>query len=287
MPNLARLRSDLSLLQRHLETGTAGDDQRRRYRTLIARHGLLRPNPHIGKYEARLYDTLLRLAFGAPVGYEAFCQAEDALRNPPSLRPHPSLLEAMDRACLAGTQAKVIVYSCLDPRKLAKWLGSKEVDAYGLIGELGTARWHRREHGRLFCDALLQYLRDKQGRYSTAELRRALQSSGYLAQPLRRIGHEQYQVYALTRLLVAAFPQDQFPHGIGEDTVTGILAGAGAPTPALLAAVLRKIPVSEAPAAWAAYVHGSIARMDLESPTHAELLPRLPAIEPASPAVAD
>jgi hypothetical protein len=97
-----------------------------------------------------------------------------------------------------------------------------------------------------------------------------------------RIGHEQYQVYALTRLLVAAFPQEQFPLGLDQAAVTGILAGPRhAPTPALLAAVLRKVPVSDTPLAWEAYVYGSVAGLDLEQPTHDELWPRLPALKPA------
>ena len=53
-----------------------------------------------------------------------------------------------------------------------------------------------------------------------------------------------------------------------------------APTPALLAAILRKIPESLAPLAWAAYVYGSVARMDLDEATHGALWTRLPAIEP-------
>ena len=46
------------------------------------------------------------------------------------------LLEAMEKVGLADKRAKVIVSSSLDPKKLAKLLGSREVDAYGLIREL-------------------------------------------------------------------------------------------------------------------------------------------------------
>ena len=112
---------------------------------------------------------------------------------------------------------------------------------------------------------MLQYLTDKQGRYSTAEIRRVLFRNGYLAQALRDVGHDQYQVHALTKLLLAAFPKEHYPLGLDKATVTEILARTpDAPTPALLAAILRKIPVADAPQAWDAYVYGSIARMDLE-----------------------
>ena len=105
--------------------------------------------------------------------------------------------------------------------------------------------------------------------------------NGYLARALREVGHDQYQVYALTKLLVAAFPEDQYPLGLDEKTISEILADTpDAPTPALLAAILRKIPEAQAPLAWAAYVYGSVARMDLDEATHGALWARLPVIEP-------
>jgi hypothetical protein len=290
--NLSRLRQDLDLLQKRLAGGGIDDSQRRRYWALIARLELFRAHQPLGKYEARLYDTLIALAFGGQVGYEAYCLVEDCLRrqsaagqaDAPQYRP---LVEAVDRAGPADMRTKVIVYASLDQRKLAKWLGSREVDAFGLLGELARGAWRRREHGRLFCDVTLQYLRDKQGRYSSAEIRRVMSRNGYLARALREVGHDQYQVYALTKLLVAAFPEDQYPLGLDEQTISEILADLpDAPTPALLAAVLRKIPEAQAPLAWAAFVYGSVARMDLDEATHGALWNRLPAIEPEPEPVA-
>jgi hypothetical protein len=295
--NLARLRQDLDLLQKRLAAGGIADVHRRRYRSLITRLELFRPHQPLGKYEGRLYDTLLALAFGGPVGYEAFCLVEDCVRQAPDAPHHgghqappreapqgplyPPLLEAIDRAGPADTRSKVIVYASHDQKKLAKWLGSRDVDAFGLISELARAAWRRREHGRLFCDVTLQYLQDKQGRYSTAEIRRVLVRNGYLARALCEVGHDQYQVYALTKLLVAAFPEDQYPLGLDEKTISELLADTpDAPTPALLAAILRKVPEAQAPLAWAAYVYGSVARMDLDEATHGALWTRLPVIEP-------
>ena len=281
MLNLSRLRQDLNLLQSRVAVSGIEDGHRRRYRSLITRLELFRPHHRLGKYEGKLYDTLIALAFGSPVSYEIFCLVEDCLGTPPPVPRYRPLLEAIDRAGPVGMRAKLLVYAARDTKQLAKWLGSREVDAFGLLTELAQGTWHRKEHGRLFCDVTLQYLRDKQGRYSTAEIRRVLLRNGYLARALREVGHDQYQVYALTKLLVAAFPEEQFPLGLDDKSVSEILADTpDAPTPALLAAILRKVPPAEAQTAWAAYVYGSIARMDLDEATHGALWARLPAIEP-------
>jgi hypothetical protein len=298
--NLSRLRQDLDLLQKGLGAAGIDDASRRRYRSLITRLELLRPHQPLGKYEPRLYDTLLALAFGGPVGYEAFCLIEDCLPKPPDATLptpfytppyaplYPPLLEAIDRAGPADTRSKVIVYASHDAKKLAKWLGSRDVDAFGLISELARGAWRRKEHGRLFCDVTLQYLQDRQGRYSSAEIRRVLARNGYLGPALRTVGHDQYQVHALTKLLVAAFPADQYPLGLDEKAITEILADTpDAPTPALLAAILRKIPETQAPLAWAAYVYGSVARMELDEATHGALWTRLPVMEPEPEPIAD
>lgn len=287
IPNLSRLRQDINLLQNRVDVGGIDDGHRRRYQSLIARLELFRSHIAAGKYEGKLYDTLIALAFGRSVNYEVFCLIEDCLRMPAGTPLHGPLLEAIDRAGPAGIRAKLIVYASQDTKKLAKWLGSREVDAFGLISELAQRGWHRREHGRLFCDVTLQYLWEKQGRYSTAEIRRLLLRNGYLARALLEVGHDQYQVYALTKLLVAAFPEEQYPLGLDDNSVSEILADTpDAPTPALLAAILRKVTPAEARTAWMGFVYGSIARMDLDEATHGALWARLPAIEPEPEPVA-
>jgi hypothetical protein len=279
--NLSRLRQDLTLLQNLAEAGGIDDSHRRRYRALITRHGLLRPNGRLGKYEGKLYEMLLAVAFSTPVSYEALCQVEDCLHHPAGTYLPKPLLEAIERAGLADLRMRVLVYSSLDARKLAKWLSTKEVDAYGLIGELAQGGWRKKEHGRLFCDATLKYLQDRQGRYSPAEIRRVLSHNGYLAQALRDIGHDQYQVYAITLLLLAAFPKEQYPLGLDRATINEILADRpDGPTPALLAALLRRVPAPDAPMAWSAYVYGSVAKLNLDETTHGALWTQLPAIEP-------
>jgi hypothetical protein len=279
--NLSRLRQDLDLLQKRLAAGGIEDARRRRYLALAGRLDLLRPQPQLGKYEARFYDTLIALCCGGPVGYEAFCLIEDCVRRTQDTPAHRTLLEAIDRAGPADMRTRLIVYASHDTRKLDKWLGSREVDAFRLISDLARGTWRRKEHGRLFCDVMLRYLREREGRYSSAEIRRVMAHNGYLARAVQAVGRDQYQVFALSNLLVAAFPEEQYPLGLDEETISEILAHTpDAPTPALLAAVLRKIPEAQAPLAWAAYVYGSVARMELDDATHGSLWTRLPPVEP-------
>lgn len=284
MLNLTRVNQDLALLQDRVKAGPFDEDRRKRYRVLIAQFGLLRRNPGLQKNEVKLYETLLTLAFGKPLSYEAFCQVEDCLGNPPGQPVHRPLLEAAARVGLGDLRTKVIVQANLDPAKLSKSLGSRGADGHALIRELARGSWRRKQHGRLFCDATLAYLEDRQGRYSTTEIQRVLLRCGYLAQALRDVGSEQYQVHAIAKLLVAAFPGDLYPVGLNAATASEILADApDAPTPALLAAVLRRIPATEAPAAWQAFVYGCITRMDLDKATHGELWTRLPFAEQDPP----
>jgi hypothetical protein len=261
--------------------GGIDDGQRRRYLALARGLELFRPQPQLGKYEGKLYDALIALSFRGSVGYEAFCLIEDCARRTQDGPVHRALLEAIDRSEPADLRTSVILYASLDTRKLDKWFGSHDVDAYGLISDLARETWRRKEHGRLFCDVTLRYLRERQGRYSSAEIRRVLAHNGYLARALREVGHDQYQVYALSKLLVAAFPEEQYPLGLDDETISEILAHPpDPPTPALLAAVLRKIAEAQAPMAWAAFVYGSVARMDLSEATHGALWSRLPPVEP-------
>src|SRR6185437_3847669 len=195
--------------------------------------------------------------------------------------------EAIVQVGLADLRTRVLVQSDLDPRRLPKCLSTRDSDARALIREVAQGSWHRRWHGRVMCDVMLRYLHEKRGKYATWDIQRELFHHGYLAQALRDIGGDQYQVHAITKLLVAAFPVDKYPDGLDRTLITQILAGTpDAPTPALLAAILRKVPATEAQTAWAAYIYGSMARMNLDAETHGALSGRLPAIEPEPTPVA-
>lgn len=275
--NTTRVRQDIKLLEDCTRSDQISDDLRKRYRLLISRYGLLHPNPGLQRKEGALYERLLTLAFGEPVTYEALCQVEECLGTVREESIHRSLLEAIVQVGLGDLRTRVLVQSDLEPKKLPKLLSTRDSDARALIRELARGSWRRQRHGRVMCDATLRYLHDRRGRYATAEIQLELHHNGYLAQALRGIGNEQYQVHALTMLLVAAFPEDKYPHGLDKTIITDILAGSPhAPTPALLSAVLRKIPASEARAAWEAFAYGSVTGMNLDEETRGELRTRLP-----------
>jgi hypothetical protein len=279
--NLTRVREDVKLLEDRMRSDRITDDLRKRYRVLIGQYGLLKPNPGLQRKEGALYEALLTLAFGEPLTYEGLCQVEDCLGTERDEAIHKPLLEAIVQVGLGDLRTRVLVQSDLDPKKLPKVLSTRDSDARALIREVAQGSWHRRRHGRVMCDVMLRYLHEKRGKYATWDIQHELFHNGYLAQALRDIGGDQYQVHAITKLLVAAFPADKYPNGLDPAVIIRILAGTpDAPTPALLAAILRKVPATEATTAWAAYVHGSMAKMNLDAETHGELSARLPSIEP-------
>ena len=279
--NLTRVREDIKLLEDRMRSDRITDDLRKRYRVLIAQYGLLKPNPGLQRREGALYETLLTLAFGEPLTYEGLCQVEGCLGTERDESIHKPLLEAIVQVGLGDLRTRVLVQADLDPKKLPKFLSTRDSDARALIREVAQGSWHRRWHGRVMCDVMLRYLDEKRGKYAAWDIQRELGHNGYLAQALRDIGGDQYQVHAITKLLVAAFPADQYPNGLDPALIIRILAGTpDAPTPALLAAILRKVPATAAPTAWAAYVHGSMTKMNLDAETHGVLSARLPTVEP-------
>jgi hypothetical protein len=290
LANMTRLRSDITFLRKFAE-GDIGDDWRVRYRDLIASLGLLRPGFLIDdKYEERLYGALLRIAFGTPLGYEAYCWAEDCAGVAPGETPHRELLVAIARAGMAEPAVSAIVYWHLrktDARKVSKWLVSGEVDAAALIGLL-AGDWTYPEHARIVCDLTLEYLKRAPELYQPQQVRLALRQHGFLARALqvRYPDKDQYQVHALYRFLTAAYPQAAATPGqdLSKAAILQILNGTGAPpTPALLSAVLMLLHKPGAwQLAWNAYIHGSLTLANFDEPTLARLRARLPHIDAAT-----
>jgi hypothetical protein len=289
LPNPTRLRSDIAFLKRFAE-GEIGEDRRERYRDLITRLGLLRPDcPVADKHAERLYSALLPMAFGIPLSYAAYCRVEWCAGIAPGDTPQQELLAAIVKAGTAEPIASAIVYWHLrqtDQKKLAKWLVSGQVDAVQLINRL-AGRWRYAEHAKIVCDVTLEYLNKAPNHYQPREIRRALSQHGFLARALqlRHPGSDQYQVHALYRLLKAAYPQPAATPGqdLSSGAIVQILNTGGPPTPALLSAVLMLL---DRPAAWQlawnAYVHGSLTLPGFDGPTLARLRDRLPCIDVAA-----
>jgi hypothetical protein len=290
LANPTRLRSDIAFLRKFAE-GEIGEDWRARYRDLIAKLHLLRPGFLIDdKYQERLYGALLRMGFGTPLSYEAYCRVENSAGITPGHTPHRELLVAIVKAGMAEPAVSAIVYWHLrktDQRKVSKWLVSGEVDAVQLI-DLLAGDWTYPEHARAVCDLTLEYLKRAPEHYQPQQVRLALSQHGFLARALqlRHPDQDQYQVHALYRFLTAAYPQAAATPGqdLSKRAILQILNGTGAPpTPALLSAVLMLLHRPAAwQLAWNAYVHGSLIMAKFDEQTLTRLRARLPHIDAAT-----
>jgi len=288
LANPTRLRSDINFLRKFAE-GQVSEDRRHRYRELIGELGLLRHNFLIeGKYEERLYDALLTLAFGTPLSYLAYCQVEKCAGIDRGEPPHRELLGAVARAGLADVAAGAIVCWHLkesDEKELNRWLASGQADAVALINQLAD-NWTHPKHARIFCDVTLDCLLKTRGHYDPLQVRNALRPHRFLAPALqeRHPDKDQYQVSTLYQFLRAAYPQaHETPgQGLSRAAIVAILSAADQvppPTPALLSAVLMLSKQETAELAWNAYVRGSVPLPNLDDRTRERLRGRVPEID--------
>lgn len=286
LANPTRLRSDIAFLKKFAE-GQISDDRRKRYQDLITGLGLLRHNFLIdNKYEERLYDALLPMAFGTPLSYDAYCRVEKCAGITPGRAPHRELLAAITKAGMAEQAASAIVHwhaAESDEKKLNKWLVSGQVDAVKLINVLAL-EWRAPQHARIVCDVTLEYLKKARKLYQPQQVRVALREHGFLARALqlRYPDNDQYQVQTLYQLLKAAYPLAATPEqDLSREAIQDILIGAGAaPTPALLGAVLMLLDGRKAwELAWIAYLRGVLALPSYDQETRARLQARLPPVD--------
>lgn len=289
LPNQAGLRSEINFLKKFAE-GDVSENGRRRYQNLIGELGLLRPElPVPDKHRDKLYDALLRLAFGAPLSYPAYCKLEKCAGLPPGAAPPPLLLAAIVRSGLDGPAVSAIVHWHLgqaDEKSLNRWLISGQVNPVHLIGILARDGWPYPEHARIVCDVTLDYLKKAANRYDARAVQLALREHGFLARALqkRHPDKDQYQVYALFNFLRAAYPQPAATPGqdLSKNAIELILNGTGVPTPALFSAVLMLLDRPESwQLAWTAYLRGSVTRPRFDAEVCARLRERIPPADPA------
>jgi hypothetical protein len=294
LANPTRLRSDIALIN-GLAEGEIDEDRRQCYQDLITRLGLLRHDiPARAKDVDRLYDALLRMAFGTPLGYHAYCRVERCTGITVGDPPHQELLAALVRAGLADPLVSAIVHWHLrrtDEKNLNRWLVSGEVDPVQLINLLARD-WRYPQHARIVCDVTLEYLKRAPRRYVPLQVRLALREHGFLARALqkRHPDEDQYQVDTLHQFLTAAYPQSVLTPGrdLSRNTILQILNGSGPPpTPALLSAVLMLVNKPGTwQLAWRTYVNGSVTLQKLDESTLARVRGRLPHVDTATIAVA-
>ena len=238
LPNQTGLRSEINFLKKFAE-GEVSEDGRRRYQNLIGELGLLRPEvPVPDKHRDKLYDALLQLAFGTPLSYPAYCTLEKHAGLPPGAAPSPALLAAIARSGVDGLVVSAIVHWHLgraDQRRLNKWLIHGQVDPVYLIDILARDGWPYPEHARIVCDVTLDYLKKSANRYDTRAVHAALRKHGFLALALqkRHPDEDQYQAYALSNFLRAAYPQPAATPGqdLSKNAIQLILNGTRPPTP--------------------------------------------------------
>jgi hypothetical protein len=279
-PDLASLAIDISRLRRLAASGGLSDSQRAKYRELIAGHGLLTHSPALEQQAARLYDTLLPLAFGKPLTYEGYCQVEDCLEDPEGMPSNKILLRAIERCGMAEIPVTALVLTHLgQQQKLRAQFASPQFSAGRLISLL-AGRWDRPRHFRVVCDVTLDYLTIARTRYEPAALLRALRQHGFLAQALLTAGSkDQYQVHALYRLLKAAYP-----NGLSRTAVPAVLrASYQSPlTPALFAAVLMLASPEDALLARDLYVTALLTGLAVDADTSRRIERLLPVLDQTS-----
>jgi hypothetical protein len=290
MSNLTRLRSDLLYLKKIAESKIS-ETRRARYREQITRLGLLRHNfPVHDKFQEKLYDALIKMAFPTPLNYLAYCRVEKCAGITPGDPPHEELLAAIVRAGMAEPVGSAIVYWHLrdtDEKKLSKWLASGQVDPVDLIDFLARDRTFP-QHARIICDVILEYLRKRPKGYDSHQFRLALARHGFLAAELqqRHPDEFQYQVDVLYQLLRAAYPQivTAPEQDLSRRAVLDILSGADAPpTSALFSAVLLLLQRPQSwELAWHAYIHSALTSPNLDEATRVLLRDRLPSIDLAT-----
>lgn len=277
--NVLRLRSAIREL-RHLAESGDGDalnGHRQRYQDLLSRHKLLGPHPELKKLESELCAAVLAVAFTWPLTYQDYCKAEKLVAVPADERLPAVLLEAMEQGGLGDPIVTAIVLSHLDSGKLNKWLRTGQIDVVRWIGLLAR-EWDQPVHARVVCDVTLAYLRMEPARFSNSELRQVLLQHGFLAHALylRHPDEEQYQVFALHRFLLSAYPG-----GLDRAAVLQVLTGGSGhpPTPALFASVLKLLALPDDwELACTAYIHGAATLVNLDAATSAQLLERIPDI---------
>lgn len=235
------LRVDLSRLRVYADSAIS-DEERMHLRNIITEQRLLWPDPRLGDMDAMFYDAMLRLAYGLPLSYEAYCDVEDRLPAASQTRHAQSgLLEAIiSGGAETDIRVAAITRYYLGGERLASWFRSGQVNARRLIAALDRY-WDRRHHAEVMYDVALAYLLGSRRHDSSRDVATALHEHGYLASTLLRQYPESMdqQVAILMALLKAVCPD-----GLDRRAVEDIVA-ASSPTPALRRAVLASLQVRE------------------------------------------
>jgi hypothetical protein len=252
-------------------------ERRAEYRQLIVVHGLLRKGSVLvdDKLKTEFFKVLLQLAFGTPLSYTDYCNVEACAGID---QPLPiAVLQAMQRAGIESTRARLLAAEALGPKKLKSEFRAIASDPDNLVRTVVCADLLSR-HARVICNILMRELNVKSGifdlrarfgNFSQQNLRRALHRYGYLAVALDAHfpAEPDYQLRTLTELLRAAYgPRLDRP------AITTILVNSlSVPTVALHAAVLRMIDPGDVPLAEHEFSRGCLGNTRFETRVRDEL----------------
>lgn len=173
---------------------------------ILVRHRLLANHPGLNpSARARIYRTLLRLAFEAPLSYASYCEIEDAADGP----PHGTLRSVLLREVSFASCAPWLLTAKAEPRvsdeELMTALTERGLPATDPLDELRRDVATMRHAHRAACyDFALRYLRSY-ARAPEAELARR----GYLADTLEAVfpGEPQAQRTRLEETLRSAYAE--------------------------------------------------------------------------------
>jgi hypothetical protein len=220
------LRDNLVALRVYAEHTKARPEDLARYQQIVTDHKLLLvPDAASDAVRDEVCYALVRLAFGVPFTYDAYCQLEDSLTAPGQADPsegavpqlHAGLRRAIDRALrtdhaggVGDDRAAAVAAAALSEAERDLWSAAGLLDVPRLVGLLAGS-WDRPQHAALVLDVtvnrLAAVMRDRDSD-AAKRAHAALHDRGYLASALR-LRHPQArpaQIAALEQLIGTVYP---------------------------------------------------------------------------------
>ncbi len=224
----------------------AGADQgispedRQYYRAVVVEGRLLQPGLPLGKLAVPFYQVVLRLAFGQPLDYAAYCDVENCLTmfgESGRLPYRQAVVQAIELIGANDVRVLALMGYQLGPVRPDKWSRSHGLDLTQLVTALAAGKWGDPAHADnayIFTHRYLNCLGSRDDRW---EVRSALQANGYLAAAL----YDRYPgLVARQANELASFLRSAYPHGLDSKAIAEVYQ-ASVPTEALARATLRTL----------------------------------------------
>jgi hypothetical protein len=229
----------IQALHARADQGISPED-RQYYRAVVVEGRLLQPGLPLGKLAVPFYQVVLRLAFGQPLDYAAYCDVENCLTmfgESGRLPYRQTVVQAIEQVGARDVRVLALMGYQLGPVRPDKWSRSHGLDLMQLVTALAAGKWADPAHADnayIFTHRYLNCLGSRDDRW---EVRSALQANGYLAAALyeRRPGSVARQANEL-----ASFLRSAYPHGLDSKAIAEVYQ-ASVPTEALARAALRTL----------------------------------------------